>query len=133
MSVTMRSICNFAAALTCCAALGSQTFALTQAESDEIDDYLATYMKNVNVLKQVINKDGEVISCVDIDRQPGMNHPSWSGTVHREMSPEGTAMFPGIIVPAPASAICPDGTVEMRLPTRAQIIGAGGLRRFLSK
>jgi hypothetical protein len=95
----MTSTIRLIAALAACAALSSPALGLTQAELDEIDEYLARYMNNVKVLKQVTNTRGDVISCVDIDHQPAMNHPSWSGTVQREISPEGRAAFPGVIVP----------------------------------
>jgi hypothetical protein len=130
----MRLIITFIAAIAACAAFSSPALALAQAELQEIDDHLGRLMKNVNVVKRVKHKSGEVVSCVDIDRQPSMNHPSWrGGTVPRELSPPGKAMFPGVIVPAPPSELCPDGSVEMVLPTRDRIVFAGGLRNFLSK
>jgi len=109
---------------------------LAQSEPDEIDLYLAAFMKNVLVVRQVRDNHGQLMSCVDIDHQPAMNHPSWTGQVHVELSQEGKAMFErgfGRIVPAPPSEICPESSVEMILPTRERIVHAGGLRRFMSK
>jgi hypothetical protein len=108
--------------------------ALAQSEPDEIDQYLAALMKNVIVVRQVTEKHGELISCVDIDHQPWMD--KLPRPVHRELSPEGKATFErafGPIVPAPPSELCPEGSVEVILPTRERIVYAGGLRRFMSK
>jgi hypothetical protein len=109
---------------------------LAQSEPDEIDQFLAAYMKDVVVVRQVTNGYGELISCVDIDHQPWSNAPHLAGRPRTELSPEGKATFErgfGRIVPAPPSQLCPAGTLEMRLATRAQIVHAGGLRAFHSK
>lgn len=93
-------------------------------------------MKDVVVVRQVTNASGELISCVAVDHQPGMNHPAFTGRIRPELSPGGKAIFEqgfGRIVPAPPSQHCPPGTVEMILPTRARIVHAGGLRAFHSK
>jgi hypothetical protein len=129
----MRSIMSICAAALC-GAISCATFA--QSEPDEIDQYLAGYMKDVVVVRQVTSVNGELISCVDVDHQPGMNHPAFTGRIRPELSPEGKAIFEqsfGRIVPAPPSQYCPTGSVEMILPTRAQIVHAGGLRAFHSK
>ena len=129
----MRAVFTLTVAVVACATLSFPALALTQAESDEIDAYVAQYMKNVRVAKQVTGAHGQTISCVDIDHQPAMNYPGWTGPVQRELSPSAKAAFPGVLKPAPPSAICPPDTVEMVLPTRAAIVHAGGVRRFNSK
>jgi hypothetical protein len=130
--IPVRATIYLSTALAVCALL-LQTPVFAQGQPDEIDAYLAGYMRNVNIVKRTTNERNEQLSCVDVDRQPAMNHPSWRGAVVRDLSPQDKARFPGVIVPAPPSLICPEGTVEMRLPTRAQIVGAGGLHKFLSK
>jgi len=110
--------------------------ALANSEPDEIDQYLATYMRNVVVVRQVTDTHGQLISCVDIAHQPGTNNQSLASPLQRELSPEGKARFErafGVIVPAPGSELCPEGSVEMILPTRERIVYAGGPRRFMSK
>ena len=124
----MPSIFNLYTAAAVCAAISCP--ALAQSKPDEIDQYLAAYMKNVVVVRQVTDTHGQLISCVDIDHQP------FAGPARRELSPEGKAMFErgfGPIVPPPPSELCPAGSVAMILPTREQIVYAGGLRRFMSK
>lgn len=130
----MPSIINLCAALAVCA--GMSCPALAQSEPDEIDRYLTAYMKGVVVVRQVTDTHGQLISCVDIDHLPWTNNSSITGPVHRELSPQGKATFErglGPIVPAPHSERCPPRSVEMILPTREQIVHAGGLRRFMSK
>jgi hypothetical protein len=104
-----------------------------QSEPDEIDQYLADFMRGVVVVRQVTLSTGDLISCVDVSHQPGMSQP---GFRRPELSPEGKAMFErgfGPIVPPPPSQYCPPETIEMALPTREQIVHAGGLRAFHSK
>ena len=130
----MPSIIDLYVAAAVCAAISCP--ALANSELDEIDQYLAAYMRNVVVVRQVTDTHGQLISCVDIDHQPGTNNQSLASPVQRELSPEGKARFErafGVIVPAPRSELCPEGSVEMILPTREQIVYAGGLQRFMSK
>lgn len=132
----MPSIINLYTAAAVCAAISCP--ALAQSKPDEIDQYLAAYMKDVVVVRQVTDKHGQLISCVDIDHQPWTDNPSFAGPASRfrELSPQGKATFEralGPIVPAPPSELCPAGSVAMILPTRERIVHAGGLRRFMSK
>jgi hypothetical protein len=130
----MPSIINLYMATAACVAMSCP--APAQSEPDEIDQYLAAYMKGVVVVRQVTDTHGQLISCVDIDHLPWTNNPSITGPVHRELSPQGKAMFErglGPIVPAAPSERCPERSVAMILPTREQIVHAGGLRRFMSK
>lgn len=125
------SLAAFLAALV--VALPAHSQAITQEESDKIDAYLASMFKNVIIFKTVVTAAGETLSCVDVNHQPGMNHPRASGSIHLEPSEQLKSLLGGRAIPAPASTICPLGSVEMRLPTREQIVARGGLDNFLSK
>lgn len=109
------------------------SYAVTQQESDEIDAFLSAYSRNIGIVKRLDNAATNDISCVDVNRQPAMNHPLAHGTVQMEPSPQLKALLDGPVVPAAASQICPPGSVEMRLPTREQIMSRGSLKNFLSK
>ncbi len=85
------------------------------------------------MVKKVATAAGEIISCVDVNHQPAMNNPLASGAAPLEASEQLKALLSGQVIPAPASAVCPLGSVEMRLPTREQIVARGGLDNFLSK
>jgi hypothetical protein len=129
MKFTLRS----AAGLATLALIPLASHAIGQDEVNRIDAFLSAYSRNVNVLKRTANGSGEIISCVDVHRQPGMNHPRAQGAVQLEPSPQLKALLNGPVSSAPASEVCPAGSVEMRLPTRDQIIARGSLRNFLSK
>lgn len=107
--------------------------ALTPQEAADADAYLARYHRNVRIVKRAANAGGEIISCVDVRRQPAMNHPLAKGGIQTEPSAQLKALLDGPVVAAPLSKICPTDSVEMRLPDRAQIDRAGGLKNLLSK
>jgi hypothetical protein len=73
----MPSIIKLYTVAAACAAISCP--ALAQSEPDEIDQYLAEFMKGVVVVRQVTDTHGQLISCVDIDHQPWTNNPSFAG------------------------------------------------------
>jgi len=116
-----------------CMPAAAQT-ALSGAELQKIDDYLGDYNKGVLITKRTLSAAGEVVSCVDVNRQPAVTHPNWGArAVQLEPSPQLKALLGGHVAPRQASTLCPAGSVDMRLPTRDQIIARGGLDNFLQK
>lgn len=107
--------------------------AISQVDQANVESFMARYERNVRVVKRVLGEGREVISCVDVSRQPAMNHPLARGSIQLEPSPQLKAMMDGPIVVGQLSKVCPAGSVEMRLPTRSQIAARGGLSNFLSK
>jgi hypothetical protein len=129
----MKVLRYLAPLLAALAVLPSSSHAITQDDVNEIDSFLVGYMKNVNIVKRARDGAGSVVSCVDVHRQPGVNHPLATGSVQLEPSAELKALLGGRVAAAPASPTCPRGSVEMYLPTRDQIIARGSLRNFLAK
>lgn len=110
------------------------TAAVSQIEAERIDAFLANYYKNVIITKRAMNAAKELISCVDVYHQPAQNNPlAGIREIQLEPSPQLKALLGGQVSSPPPSKICPPGSVEMRLPTREQIIAQGSLEKFLSK
>ena len=130
MKITF-NLTAFLAALVVALPVYSQ--GMTQEESAKIDAFLASSLKNVKIVKTAATAVGEIISCVDVNQQPAMNHPLASGAIQLEPSERLKSLMGGRVTPAPASKVCPLGSVEMRLPTREQIVARGSLKNFLSK
>lgn len=107
--------------------------AVPAIELSKIDSYLNTLMSGV-VVKKEFFEIGQTISCVDINHQPSLNHPLIGRThvVQTEPSQELLAKMPGTWVKSSAHTDCPEGTVDMVLPTRLAIAKAGSVDNFLS-
>lgn len=128
----MRDRLSFLIAVVVAAPLWAQG-APSQDEIAEIESFLTTYYRHVVVVSRATSPTGDTISCVDVNHQPGMNHPFFGpSAVRTEPSLQLKAML-GRVAPAPSSQLCPTGTVEMKLPTRDQLIAAGSVRSFLQK
>lgn len=103
--------------------------AVSAAELRRIDGYVADMRKGVGVLKRTLNKQGDSIDCVDILTQPGVR-----GMQSVQLEPSATlnAMLRHVTRPAD-SEVCPRGSVEMNLPTRAEVLASGGLDAYLER
>jgi hypothetical protein len=80
----MRSM-TFIFSAVLCGATAVSTYA--RSEPDVIDQFLAVYMTNVVVVRQLPHASGELISCVSIDHQPAMNQPRFPSR-RPELAPE---------------------------------------------
>lgn len=109
--------------------------ALSQADSDEIDEFLRAYHDGVVVTKTIPNTFGQVLSCVDVHHQPALNSPTMKGhKVQLEASAELKALLGGAVKEEDYSkSPCAKGEVAIVFPTREQIVRFGSLKKFLSK
>ncbi len=108
--------------------------ALPPGESEKIDAYLQTYHSGVIVTKTATDSSGHTLSCVDIQHQPALNNPALKGhQIQLQPSPQLLAMLGAPVKEDTTSTSCPKGSVEMRLPTREEIVRAGSLQKFMSK
>jgi hypothetical protein len=108
--------------------------ALPPGESEKIDAYLQAYHSGVIVTKTTTDSSGQTVSCVDIQHQPALNNPALKGhKIQMQPSPQLLAMLGAPVKEDTTPTACPKGSVEMRLPTREQIVRAGSLQKFMSK
>ncbi len=107
---------------------------LQPGESEKIDVYLQTYYLGVKVTKAATDRMGKPVDCVDIQHQPSLNHPVLKGhQIQLKPSPQLQAMLGAPVKEDTTPTACPMGSVEMRLPTREDIVRAGSLQKFMSK
>lgn len=111
---------------------GSAFAALTATESAKVDAYLNDFQKGVVVQAVKSGQSGELVSCVDINKQLSSNNPVMKGHVAQtEPSAALKAMLGGKITTKPLwPTECPAGSVEMIPPSREKLERAGSLEKF---
>lgn len=106
---------------------------LSTQQSQEIDNFINHIDSITTVTKTELSTIEETISCVDILKQPGLSHIPKNTSIQLQPSSQLAALLPGKIKPDNTPTSCPDGSIEMKLPTREKIVNSGSLKNFFSK
>lgn len=98
------------------------------------NEHLSRMAASTSIVTKTVRTDGQLVDCVDIDRQPAHSHPQLRRhRVQREPSPQLLALMPHPVRADTTPTNCPAGSVEMVLPSLQDIVRAGSLRSFLGK